>query len=680
MNKWLQRALLLLILFVAAGLRLTGLDWDGYEHYHPDERFITWVATTIERPSSFATALNPTESTINPFYWSPNAESAGIVVPQDEHRDFAYGHVPLYLGVMATRLAEQFTPLAKILPEHWLVTRDILNSRELVEFRHLTAVSRALTALFDVGTVLFVFLLGRRLYDEKVGLLAAAFLALNVMHIQLAHFFTSDPYLTFFVVGAIFCMVKSVQVGGTLQVAGGRWQVERGLLFLGVTAVFVGLAVGSKFSAVLLFLPLLVTVYFGFERWQRLLIFTGLVAFVTFALTNPFALLDFSCEAITPAMNLGPVQIPALDWRSCYLDNIGTQRTMVGGSVNIPFTLQYDGTIPYWYYIETQLRWGMGFLLGLVAFVGFAWAIWQGIRGLGIRDQGSGVGTSRITHHVSRFTFSIPHLPSFILLSWTVPFFLVTGAFYVKFMRYLQPLTPFLMIYAAAFLLSFKWKWVRRVSITAVLLFTSLYALAFVSLYDQTHPWIIASQWVFNNVEPGAMILSEQWDDSLPSTMRIDGEIRYRSEYPNGELIWLTYPDGRDDLAKLEANLELLAEADYLTLMTHRGYGTVGRLTERYPLSSQYYPLLLDGSLGYEPVFVVGRSPNLAGIHLYADTFAQAGLFTPEMVAEWETAVSRINLGPADESFLVYDQPLTIIFENVERKSAEELISLFEVD
>ena len=72
----------------------------------------------------------------------------------------------------------------------WLLTQDILNARGMVEFRHLTAVSRALTALFDVATVWLVFLLGRRVYDEKVGLLAAAFLALNVMHIQLAHFFS----------------------------------------------------------------------------------------------------------------------------------------------------------------------------------------------------------------------------------------------------------------------------------------------------------------------------------------------------------------------------------------------------------------------------------------------------------------------------------------------------------
>ncbi len=677
MNRWLVRGLLLFILLVAAGLRLTGLAWDGYEHYHPDERFISWVATTIERPSSLATFLNPTQSTINPFYWPPAAESAGIVVPQDEPRDFAYGHLPLYLGVLATRLAEVLAPLARFLPASWLLTQDILNLRGLVEFRHLTAVSRALTALFDVATVLFVFLLGRRLYDEKVGLLAASFLAINVMHIQLSHFFTVDPYMTFFVVGAIYFMVATVQWGAAS--AGER--ANRRTVYLAVAAVFVGLAVGSKFSAVLLFLPLWVTVYFGFARWERPLILGGLLAFLTFALTNPFALLDLTCAAVTPAINIGPLQIPELAWRSCYLENIGTQRTMVSGSVNIPFTLQYEGTLPYWYFIETQLRWGMGFLLGLVAFVGFGWAIWQGMRRLEIRDWRLEVALHLpISPAPQPPISSSPHLSSFILLSWTVPFFLITGAFYVKFMRYLMPLVPFLMIYGAAFLLSLKWKWVRWVAVTAVLLFTTLYALAFVNMYSQPHPWITASQWVFANVPRGSLILSEQWDDSLPSTMMIDGEIRYRSEFPNKELIWLTYPDERDDEAKLEANLELLAAADYLTLMTNRSYGTVGRLTERYPLSSQYYPLLFNGSLGYEPVFVTGRAPNLAGVTLQSDTFANAGLVAPPLVAEWQTAVPRLNLGRVDESFLVYDQPLLIIFENVGRKRVEEIRPLFVVN
>ncbi len=209
MKRWHEIGLLALILFLAAGLRLTGVDWDGYFHYHPDERYITWVATTIEWPDDWLTALQPHQSSFNPYYWPPNAASEGIVVEQDQPRDFAYGHVPLYLGVMVTRLVERLGKLTAVLPANWLLTRDILNGEGRVEFGQLTAVTRALTGLIDVGTVWLIYLLGRHLYGVGVGLLAAAFLAVDVMHIQLAHFFTVDPYMTFFVVAAVYFMVRT---------------------------------------------------------------------------------------------------------------------------------------------------------------------------------------------------------------------------------------------------------------------------------------------------------------------------------------------------------------------------------------------------------------------------------------------------------------------------------------
>ncbi len=282
MKRWHEIGLLVLILFLAAGLRLTGVDWDGYFHYHPDERYITWVATTIEWPDDWRTALKPHQSSFNPYYWPPNAASEGIVVEQDQPRDFAYGHVPLYLGVAVTRLVERLGKLTAVLPTNWLLTRDILNGEGRVEFGQLTAVTRALTGLIDVGSVWLIYLLGRRLYGVGTGLLAAAFLAVNVMHIQLAHFFTADPYLTFFVLVALYFMVQAVgrrAESGGAEGQGGRgdnflarprahlltrplaYLLPRPLAYLLLASVFVGLAVGSKFAAVLLFFPLALTVW-----------------------------------------------------------------------------------------------------------------------------------------------------------------------------------------------------------------------------------------------------------------------------------------------------------------------------------------------------------------------------------------------------------------------------------
>lgn len=656
MEKWLRSGLLGLVLLLAASLRLTGLDWDAYRHYHPDERYIAWVATTVEWPTSWRTAFDPARSSFNPYYWPPGAESTGIVVPQDTQRRFAYGHLPLYLGVAATRLAEGVGPvLAPLLPPGWVLTRDVLNGADMVEFRHLTAVARALTALFDVATVLVLFLLGRLLFNQWVGLLAAAFLALNVMHLQLAHFFTSDPYLTFFVVTAVYFMVRGVRKAGTQGGSGAGGQLL-------LAAVFVGLAVGSKFSAVLLFLPLGLAFWLRKERWVWGLATAVLGAFLAFFLTNPFAVLDFSCQAMTPAVHIGPVTIPAIDLRSCYLDNITTQSRMVRGDVDLDFTRQYQDTLPYLYPLEMQLRWGMGPLLGAAALLGLGWAGWRGLKKVG---------------QLKNCQLSIVHCQLLIVLAWVLPFLLTTAGFYVKFMRYLQPVVPFLLLFAAAFLAQLPGRWVRAGAAGLVLGGTAVGALAFVGIYSQPHPWVQGSQWIYAHVEPGALILSERWDDPLPTSMEVNGELRRRAEYKNEELTWLTGTGDRDDALKLAANLALLAEADYLVLTSNRVYGVVPRLPQAYPLSSQYHQLLFDGALGYELVAVYGRFPRIANFYIKPETFVWPGLAPPTAVTAYLGSFPGLTWGRADESFTVYDQPLTMIWQNVGRKTAAEFERAF---
>lgn len=668
----MHRLMLAGILITAAALRLTGVAWDDYHHYHPDERFITWAATTIERPSSFATAFVPHASSFNPYHWPPDAASAGIETPQDETRDFAYGHFPLYLGVIATRLVEWMGPVIRPLfsPDSFLAA-DLLNGRGMVEFRHLTVVTRVLTALIDVGTVLLVYLLGRRLYEPAVGLLAAAFLAVNVMHIQLAHFFTTDPYLTFFVTAALLTVSRMpYAVPREPTTENGLRNMVAGLL----AAVCVGLAIGSKFAAVLLLFPLALAAWWSGGNRRRRVLVVVLAAGVTFALTNPFALLDFTCDVVTPAVSLGPLRLPALNWGSCFLENIGTQGGMVRGDYVLPFTRQYVGTWPYLYFVEMQLRWGMGPLLGLLAFAGFGWAVWQGGRDLWRGWQGwraeNGGKRPFFTH--------LQHPLLLLALAWCVPYFLTTGGFFVKFMRYLQPLTPFLMIFGAAFLWRLP-KWPRWVVGTAVLLTTTLYALAFVNLYEEPHPWVAASEWLYTHAAPGALLLSEQWDDPLPTSLLVDGEPRRRAEFPNLELSWLAQPGAADDVDKLARNLALLAQADYVTIASNRVYGVVPRQPQAFPLSSQYHALLFSGALGYEPVFVADRVPHLWGVRLQPDSFAGTGLEPPPLVAEHLAARPAIRWGRADESFTVYDQPLTMIFRNNGRLSAAEMRAQFDL-
>jgi hypothetical protein len=681
MKKRHEAALLFLIVIMAAMLRLNAVDWDDYNHYHPDERYIAWVGTSIEWPKDWSTAFDPHASTFNPFYWPLGAETDGIVLEQDTPRRFAYGHVPLYLGVAATRLVERVGPsIGRLLPDDWLLTKDLLVAAELNEFEHIAAIGRVLAALFDLATIVMLYLLGRWLYGPAAGLVAAAFLALSVMHIQLAHFFASDPFLTFFVVSTLAFLV--------LGLRGGMSKKVRTAALL-AASISLGLAVGSKFSAILLLLPLTLALFLDQTRALKnriiFLILLVFVALLVFSITNPFAILDWTCELATTEVYIGPVEFLVPETSSCYTENVVLQATMVRGTRDVPFARQYEGTTPYLYFIEMQLKWGMGFIAGAAVFLGFIWAIWRGARICFElwRSKGKRLTQTRLTeildhsseYRLGRFEVSRGEL---VVLSWSVPFFITTGALMVKFMRYLQPLTPFLYLYAALLILTLPWKRLRWIIAALILAASLVRAVSFVNMYAEPHPWRFASEWIFNNVETGSTILNEVWDDQLPDSVNVKDENRHRSEYNAQEVNWLTGADGFDNSTKLEENLELVAEADYLVLSSNRNYGVIPRLDKRYALSSQYYHLLFSGELGFEVAFVYTRMPNLFGLYLRPDTFVWPGLEKNPEVEAFFDDYRTINLGRFDESFTVYDQPLVIIFKNIDGLSADEMGALFE--
>ena len=243
--------------------------------------------------------------------------------------------------------------------------------------------------------------------------------------------------------------------------------------------------------------------------------------------------------------------------------------------------------------------------------------------------------------------------PSF-LLAWTLPFFLTTGSFTVKFMRYLLPHHALLNdLRRGPHLAARGIASARYLLAGFVLLVTAVYAFSFVNIYDSDHPWNIASRWVYANVKGGTLIASEQWDDSLPTSMYIDGRYRRRAEYKDEQLTWLTSPDARDTEEKLARNLDLLQRAEYVTILSNRVYGVVPRQPERYPLSSQFHQLLFDGSLGYEPVFTTTRTPHLFGLHLKPDSFIWPALQAPPFVEAYLSAMPGISGGRFDESFTV---------------------------
>lgn len=613
---------LTLILLAAAALRLHGLNWDEGQLFHPDERWIVVVAADLHLPETLA-GLAPSGSPLNPF-WDQEA-GAG--------RRFAYGHFPLYLLRLVGAVAAPLVP-------------DPPPTR----YEYLALVGRLLAVAADLGTIGLTYALGRRLFSQGVGLTAAAGVALATLHVQLAHFYTVDPLLTTLVMAALLAMTAVA---------------ERGSLHASVLAgMATGLAIGTKSSAVILFLPLVLAhTIDGFDArqrghlcalwrgpnrrraafnlwngldaqqgWRGLLPALGAVL-LAFAVTNPYALAD-------------------LDQ---FISSIGAQSGMVQGRWVLPYTEQYRGTWPYVYFIGQQVRWFLGPALGILAWSGFAWLIVRVVR--------SATHVRGASHLVQ------PH--EWPAVAWAVPYFALTGAFFVKFPRYLEPLTPLLLIWGAALLFRVTGRrhWWRRALLLLIFGSGTFYALAFTSIYRQRHPWIQASEWIYRHVPAGATIVVELWDHPLPVSMDVDGTWHRGQEYRQVEVD----PYDAETPLKEFWLAHHLTEADWVVLSSPRGWGVLPHRGREYPLMPSYYEALLTGAAGFEVAGLWRVEPRLGPISLGHNPFVSAGLPTPEAWKAAAPASWTLDLGFADESFTVYDHPMPIILRKTQALEFEAL-------
>jgi hypothetical protein len=579
-----ETLLLALILVAGAALRLYGLDWDGGQWLHPDERQIYFTVIGLDWPHSLAEALSPA-SPLNP-------------------RFFAYGSLPLYLLKLVAALLASLGPSV----------RNIDN---------LHLIGRPLAAVFDLGTVYLTYRLARRL-DIGYRILAAALVSLAVLHVQLAHFYTVDPLLTFFVMLTLN-MAADVAQGG-----GGRRRIALGVAF--------GLALATKVNALPLILAVSVAHYSqgAMSNVQPLMInsqspTSNPQSRAESLKSNTLRLLSTLAVAVVVFFLAQPYAV--IDWRT-FLDQTIREAQIARGTLSVPYTLQYAGTLPFLYSAWQAAFWGLGLPLGLVAWAGFAASLVRWLR------RGLWADT--------------------LLLAWAGPYLIITCLLYTRYMRYMLPLIPVLCLLAARLLAGFKQHrqrsvghWSLAIGCWSLIILSSVYALVFVSMYTPAHSWIAASGWIYRNIPAGSTLAVEHWDVALPLPLELDG-VSWRSSQYDSRLLPLY--DEPDDSAKWEPLAANLAASDYLIIASRRLYGSIPRVPERYPVATRYYDLLFAGDLGFELVGEFTRGPAWLNPPIPPLPGAAPALFRP------------------DESFVVYDHPRALIFRNAERLPADELL------
>lgn len=473
-------SLLLAIICSGAYFRTIGVDWDQGRHLHPDERFLSMVLNSMTPVPDVRTYFDTSTSTLNP----------GNV----GYQFFVYGTLPLF------------------------IIRYVGEWIGQTGYDPITIVGRQLSAIADILTILLVFLIALRLFDEKIGLMAAALYAFAVLPIQQSHFMTVDTFTnTFGMLTVYFAVVILTRPKQSLRDEAGqrlKLKVSDWVPYIAF-GVGLGMATASKINAaaLALLLPAVELVrYFSLEHEQRedyrgfswhMVLLAAVVSLFVFRLGQPYAF-------------QGPGLL-GVRFNQEWIAGLRTLQQQSTGNVDFPPALQWTRrslTFPYY----NLVVWGLGITLGvtaLVSLIGMGWAVIKGKQ------------------------FKL--LP---LWGWTVFYLLWQTTAWVKAMRYLLLIYPLLAIIAAWGIFQL-WRakgelklWRFKISPKAlhitgaaagivVIIGTALWAFAFTRIYTQPHTRVAATDWIYANI-PGPVNLVMTTDE---------GETTLQQPYRSGDYL-----------------------------------------------------------------------------------------------------------------------------------------------
>ena len=365
------------IILLGLALRVSGLAWSlpDQRHpistYHPDELVNLGAA-----------------------------QAADIAHGKFDIGFYNYGTFYFYLVSLADTIGHGY---------HWIPSTSAAEARNRTEIDALRLqarerageflAGRLVAALMGTGTIPVIFLLGRRMYNRRTGLLAALFYAVAPLAALHAHFLAVDVPATLFVSLALLYAARLRDTAAWRDV--------------GRAALWCGLAAATKYSAVLcilapavaLLVPLLHATRADRSDLTRqsvpkvsgLLCFTALVFLI-------------ACPG------------PWLNWHAFWAGTYpgsGVRYELLEHARTGHGYVFVDTGPGWWYHLTVSLRYGLGLPLLMLCVAGGAYAVY--------RREPSDV----------------------ILLVFVAIAYLTTSMSAVRFARYLLPLYPALFVLAA---------------------------------------------------------------------------------------------------------------------------------------------------------------------------------------------------------------------------------------
>lgn len=245
---------LVVILLLAALLRLYGIDFGNPHTYHPDEMKLIAQAGHLLQSHFF-----------------------------DKEAYFVFGVYPVFFSMVLAVLLAVYIVLA-VATGHF----------ESIQFARIAyqndpfiffLVGRLFVALLGVVSVYVLYKLCKSAFNQRVGLIAAALLSVNFVHVRNSHFATVDIAAALFALLALYFFVRIDRCNRLRDYT--------------LAAVFMAFAVSAKFSLFLIAFPFLVVCIKQFIYSKNRLLLSKsigaaiLIGLLVFLVTSPIFLLDF---------------------------------------------------------------------------------------------------------------------------------------------------------------------------------------------------------------------------------------------------------------------------------------------------------------------------------------------------------------------------------------------------
>ncbi len=459
------------------------------------------------------------------------------------------------------------------------------NGSWLTDWGNISLIGRHFSALVSTLSIFLVYILARKLFNLKTALYATILSAFVPGLIQSAHFAVTESFLVSF---ALLICIFSLRIINQKKTAA----------YI-TTAFFLGLAVATKISA-LAFLVIPISAHLltltrkHFLRKQVLAAVAVVAGLSIFMIFSPYTLLN----------------------REKFFESMRYEHGVVKGTLPVPYTLQFTNTIPFLYQL-VNLPW----LVGLNALTGVSALILLFLIALKTRNKNL-----------------------LVFLSFPILYFLYVGSWHAKFVRYLVPLIPFLIIASGWFLerIEVKLTWLGKAISFFVIFTTVVWGISFFSIYTKTQTRIEASYWIYKNIPRGSTLYTEHWDDGLPVPLSEGSPNLYKIEQ-----LTIYEPD---NFQKALYYADKLASGEYIILSSRRLWGTLTHLPDMYPITSNYYKLLFSGKLGYFQIASFSSYPEIFGV--------------------------SINDDASEETFQVYDHPTVLIFKKFQKLSKGDILNM----